>query len=118
LKEKATTHVVAQYKLQAGCKTLIAALLAGWSYIFPGDECTWLDRYKNFHWLLLAMYIPCSHLQYKRVHHTVTQSLQLSMPKCSSKLRCPLGTYILITSPTRLRMATLANAKSPRQCWS
>jgi hypothetical protein len=29
LKEKATTHVVAQYKLQAGCKTLIAALLAG-----------------------------------------------------------------------------------------
>jgi len=37
LKEKATTHVVAQYKLQAGCQTLVTALLAGRSYIFPGD---------------------------------------------------------------------------------
>ena len=37
LKEKATTHVVAQYKLQGGCKTLVTALLAGRSYIFPGD---------------------------------------------------------------------------------
>ena len=37
LKDKATTHIVAQYKLHAGCKPLITALLAGRSYIFPGD---------------------------------------------------------------------------------
>lgn len=37
LKEKATTHVVTQYKLHAGCKPLVTALLAGRSYIFPGD---------------------------------------------------------------------------------
>jgi hypothetical protein len=29
LKEKATTHIVAQYELHAGCKPLITALLAG-----------------------------------------------------------------------------------------
>jgi len=37
LKDKATTHVMAQYKLHAGCKPLVTALLAGRSYIFPGD---------------------------------------------------------------------------------
>ena len=37
LKDKATTHIVDQYKLHAGCKPLITALLAGRSYIFPGD---------------------------------------------------------------------------------
>ena len=37
LKEKATTHVAAQYKLQPGCKALVTALLAGRNYIFPGD---------------------------------------------------------------------------------
>ena len=34
------------------------------------------------------------------------------------KLSCLSGTYILITSPTRLRVVTLANMKSPRWCWS
>jgi Domain of unknown function (DUF6532) len=43
LKEKAITHVVAQYKLQSGCKALITALLAGRSYIFPGDMANVCD---------------------------------------------------------------------------
>jgi hypothetical protein len=120
LKEKATTHVVSQYQLHAGCKSLVTALLAGRSYIFPGDvmnvcDFTDIQILANFY---LLMYILCSCLRYKRVHHMVTQSLWLSMPRFSSKLSCLSGTYILITSPTRLRVATLANAKSPQRCWS
>jgi hypothetical protein len=56
LKDKATTHVVAQYKLHAGCKPLVTALLAGRSYIFPGDVtnvCGFTDtRFRTNFYLL------------------------------------------------------------------
>jgi hypothetical protein len=57
LKEKATTHIVAQYELHAGCKPLITALLAGWSYIFPGDVmnvCDFIDI-----WIRANFYLLC-----------------------------------------------------------
>ena len=62
--------------------------------------------------------VPYIHLWYKGAHCMVIQYLQLSMLRSSSKWSCLSGIYILITSPTRLRVVTLASAKSPWQCWS
>lgn len=59
LKDKATTHVVAQYKLHAGCKPLVTALLAGRSYIFPGDVtnvCGFTDTIVRTNFYLLYMF--------------------------------------------------------------
>jgi hypothetical protein len=124
LKEKAITHIMAQYKLQPGCRALVTALLGGRSYIFPGDMmnvCDFTDygyTISDFYLLHIHTYTLFSHLQYKGMHHTVTRSSWLSLLKCSLKLSYPSEMPTLITSPTQLRVVTLVNARSPLQCWS
>jgi hypothetical protein len=66
LKDKAMTHIMAQYKLHAGCKPLVTAFLTGQSYIFPGDVmnvCGFTDTRVCTNFYLLYMFSVASTVQ-------------------------------------------------------
>ena len=85
LKEKATTHVAVQYKLQPGCKALVTALLAGQSYIFPGDVMNVHDFPDIWIFTNFSLQWTFSIAIYGTKKCTICPSLQLFMLKCSLK---------------------------------